>query len=228
MSSLQTVWVLLPLLLPGGAAACWGDVAQRFGLPVALLHAVAKVESNLDPRAINRSHEPRTGTYDIGLMQINSFHLRSLQPYGINEAALLDPCTNLQIGAWLLADAIARHGMTWNAVGAYNASCIHLKGEACVRARATYAWKVYRQLQAVDRPPKPSEPSAYPAMSTRPTSLAGRRAAAQEHGEALTPSSDHLSHPALALALKPSDSLSSELSHRSKPTQRRVVQELTH
>lgn len=138
-------WVL-SLCLPLRAWACWDEAAQRYGVGAALLYAIARVESDLDPKAINRSHLQRTGSYDIGLMQINSSHLRRLARYGITEAQLFDPCTNIQVGAWLLADTFARHGVTWNAVGAYNAACSQLEGEACSAARAAFAWKVYRRL----------------------------------------------------------------------------------
>jgi soluble lytic murein transglycosylase-like protein len=140
-----TAFTLLAAL-PTGAWACWAEAAQRYGVPAELLYAIARTESNLNPQAVNRSHFQRTGSYDIGLMQINSGHLRTLARYGIRESDLYEPCTNLRVGAWLLADSFSRRGMSWDAVGAYNAACSQLKGDDCAQARAKYAWRVYRRL----------------------------------------------------------------------------------
>jgi soluble lytic murein transglycosylase-like protein len=149
--------------LPTRALACWDDAASRHGVSAQLLYAIARVESDLNPQALNRSHQQRTGSYDIGLMQINSAHLPALARFGISESDLYSPCTNIHVGAWLLAQTLARQGFTWNGVGAYNAACTQLKGAACHNARRRYAWKVYRRLPA----------SAIP--SSRPT-------AAQQQG----------------------------------------------
>ena len=111
---------ILLLCAPLHAMACWEQAAQRYGLAAELLYAVARVESDMNPRAVNRSHLQRTGSYDIGLMQINSSHLRTLARHGISEAQLYEPCTNIHVGAWLLAHSFARNGVTWDAVGAYH------------------------------------------------------------------------------------------------------------
>lgn len=89
----RTLLVTLSMLcgMPLGALACWDEVAQRHGVPADLLYAVAKVESGLNPKAVNRAHVQRTGSIDIGLMQINSRHLPKLAKRGITESNLFEP-----------------------------------------------------------------------------------------------------------------------------------------
>ena len=51
------------------AQACWDDAAQRYQVSSALLYAIARTESGLNPQAVGRNGN---GSRDIGLMQINS------------------------------------------------------------------------------------------------------------------------------------------------------------
>ena len=122
------------------AYACWEAAAIRYGVSSELLYAIARTESALDPQAVGHN---QNGTRDIGLMQINSAWLPKLATHGIGEHELLEPCTNIQVGAWILAGNVQRLGYTWDAVGAYHA--------ANPARRRAYAERVYRQIAEVSR-----------------------------------------------------------------------------
>jgi hypothetical protein len=163
--------VLLALSVLPGARACWSEAAHRHGVSPDLLVAIARVESGLDPFAVNRGHMATTGTVDIGLMQINSAHLPQLARHGIAESDLYDPCINIHVGAWILADLMVRHGATWDAVGAYNAACVHGRSDDCVRIRSRYVRKVYERLLAEGHRPSGAmgrHPAAAPSHSSAP------------------------------------------------------------
>jgi soluble lytic murein transglycosylase-like protein len=129
--------VVLISALPAFARAnCWVDAAQRHRVDPWLLYAIAKQESGLNPSARGSN---ANGSYDIGLMQINSSHLPVLQRYGIGEQHLYDPCVSIHVGAWILGANFQRMGYGWDAVGAYNAKS--------PEKRVRYAWKVFQQLE---------------------------------------------------------------------------------
>lgn len=111
--------ILLSIVLCADSHAdCWTDVETRFDVSRYLLLAIAQHESGLNPHAVNRN---KNGSYDIGLMQINTSWLPVLKPYGIGVVELKNPCVNLNVGAWILANNFILYGKNWRAVGAYNA-----------------------------------------------------------------------------------------------------------
>lgn len=120
---------------------CFTQAATRFGVDKQILVAIAQTESSLNPAVIGPRN--RNGTYDIGIMQINSAWLPTLNKLGIQERDLQGACTNIHVGAWILAKNIGRHGATWKAVGAYNAST--------PAKQVVYVNKVLRNYQLVGR-----------------------------------------------------------------------------
>lgn len=100
---------------------CFAAVGRYYHINPLLLRAIAKQESNFDPRAVNDSNT--NGSTDYGLMQINSMWLPILATIGIDAQRLLnEPCVNIAVGGLILHGNIKRYGMSWEAVGAYNAA----------------------------------------------------------------------------------------------------------
>jgi len=123
---------LFPLPAPAHPF-CFDEAGRAYGISPLLLRGIARVESNMNPAAINRNSN---GSMDVGLMQVNSYWLKTL---GTTSGELLrDPCYNVMAGAWILKGCMDRHGETWQAVGCYNASSRD--------KRVNYSWKVYREL----------------------------------------------------------------------------------
>lgn len=127
-----SLWLLL---LPSVCFGfCFQDAGREYAINPLLLETLAMIESNLNPKAINRNSN---GSFDVGLMQINSSWMGRLNRRA--EDLLSDPCANVMAGAWVLRHCLDAYGYTWQAVGCYNARS---SGK-----RIDYAWKVFRELK---------------------------------------------------------------------------------
>ncbi|MGZ8257012.1 MAG: lytic transglycosylase domain-containing protein [Gallionella sp.] len=120
---ISLICLIAPLLSFGAMAAendtkCFAQASARYGLPVALLRAVSRVESDGNIAAINVN---KNGSADYGHMQVNSYWLPTLAKFGITKTQLMDACTNTHVGAWIMASNISRMGYNWQAIGRYNA-----------------------------------------------------------------------------------------------------------
>jgi len=135
---------IVPMLLLAfpllACANCFHEAARTYDMPESLLRAIAQVETGGRdlPPSLNAN-----GSWDIGVMRINSGWLPQLRRYGITAAALSEPCQNIHVGAWILAANRQRYGAGWTAVGAYNVGCLALDKGECERRRAIYNAKVY-------------------------------------------------------------------------------------
>ena len=126
-----------------------------------LVQAIAEHESGLNPLAINiqgKGFYPKGrseaqaliqeamksgASYDVGIMQINSYWIKRLQ---LDPVSLLEPEINLSLGVKILKKEIERYGFTWKAVGSY-----HSPNET---RSNHYAWRIYNKAMKRNTTPK--------------------------------------------------------------------------
>jgi hypothetical protein len=113
-----TFYVLL-LASPGAFADCFDAAAAYHHVNGNVLRAIAWLESHNQPTA---EHKNENGSVDYGVMQINSIHLSQWAQYGVNRAALMQPCKNVYVAAWHLRHMMDRYGNTWSAIGSYHSA----------------------------------------------------------------------------------------------------------
>ena len=122
---------------------CFRRAADAHGVPLVLLLAVARGESDFDPKAHSRAEA-------LGVMQIR--WPTTARHLGIRRrSALFEPCTNIDAGARYLAELIERYGGDLRrAVAAYNygPGRIDTRG-ALPRGARWYADYVLRHLRYV-------------------------------------------------------------------------------
>jgi len=145
--------------------------AAEFGLSVDLLRAIGRVESGLNPWAVNvagqghqfsskeealdKLREARAAglSFDIGVMQINNWWL---DKSGLSLEAALEPMSNIRLGGWILKQELERYGNLRQAVGAYHSPQPHKAGPYAGRVLA--AMKKEDFMETAPAPFKPSAP----------------------------------------------------------------------
>lgn len=123
-------------------AFCFEEAGEMYGINPLILRSIARVESNFVPEAVNKNNN---GTFDIGLMQINTIWKPVLGEQ--RWKYLGDACYNTKTGAWILATCISRYGYNWKAIGCYNSQTPE-KSEA-------YSRKVFSHLKKLERHREP-------------------------------------------------------------------------
>ncbi|MGJ0637229.1 lytic transglycosylase domain-containing protein [Xenorhabdus bovienii] len=144
MNNKSKIFILImALIFPiSSNAFCFLSAGQTYEIDPLLLISIANVESSMNPKAIGLNKKNGVvKTEDLGLMQINTSWLPKLgKSFGITREKLLnDPCQNVYVGAYILANNISSNGVNWESIGAYNAGFKKANNEF----RLKYAKKVY-------------------------------------------------------------------------------------
>ena len=155
--SVHGIFVLI-IFTAVAQAFCFEEAGKAHGISPELLRSIARVESGFNYKAVNKN---RNGSRDLGLMQINSAWIDTLNLK--RDELITDPCYNVMTGADILRRCIDRYGYTWEAVGCYNAKS---KGK-----REGYSWKIYRELKREKTRSMARERDALPNTGTSVQSL---------------------------------------------------------
>lgn len=107
-----------------------------YDIPTSLLFAIISVESDFNPRAVNRNPNR---TYDYGLMSLNSRTFRSH-----SKAQLLEIQTNLRLGCEFLVNLKKRYKTWGEAVIHYNG--LYSKGAGSYMVKVMEQEREYERL----------------------------------------------------------------------------------
>jgi soluble lytic murein transglycosylase-like protein len=125
------------LLLPAVSHAhCFDYASRQFDIDIDIIRAIATAESSMRADVINVNTNK---SIDVGLMQINTIHRNEIKKVGLEVQDLLEPCTNVIVGTWLLDSAIKRaNGDIWQGVGYYHSGTKALQVKYISRVKIAY------------------------------------------------------------------------------------------
>ena len=114
---LKNLFILyLPLLLAftntveadnKGYKKCIEKSSKKYNIPIIMLEMIV---NKLEKGKKGMKNINKNGSYDMGIMQINSIHLPQLKKFNIDETELINNnCVNIDVGAWILAKEIRKN-----------------------------------------------------------------------------------------------------------------------
>ena len=175
--TLSAVLAAMPAVAQRVDDACFVAAEKKFSLPSGILRAIAKVESNFNPRAVNKSNA--NGTVDLGMMQINSIHLPRLAAAGWRAEDFWNPCKSIEAGAEILRAGIDAGGSLLAGLSRYNT------GQSSSPVGMQYAQKV---LAAAGSPGAGDLGVNVAAVASRSARVRVTIASVSPAGSSLTPS----------------------------------------
>jgi soluble lytic murein transglycosylase-like protein len=113
---------------------CINQAALHHHVPATMIVSVMQIENGRNGTAIKN----KNGTYDLGVMQINTSWLSTLKKFGISRSSLQhDACLNVDVGAWILAHSIAK-SEGWRGVGNYHSATPKFNKIYSAKVKAKY------------------------------------------------------------------------------------------
>lgn len=108
---------MIPIMINDVPLDCINRAAIIYKIPATLILSVLKQEGGKNGDAIKN----KNGTFDYGVMQINSTWLPKIAAYGYTKDDMqYNTCKNISVGTWILSQSIANGKNLWAGVGDYH------------------------------------------------------------------------------------------------------------
>lgn len=126
---------MLPVMINEVPVTCINKAAITYHVPVPIILSVIKKEGGHNGQAVKN----KNGTYDFGVMQINSSWLTRIAIYHYTrEDIQYDACKNVMVGTWILGRNIAAGKDLWRGVGNYHSHTPRFNHKYQIDIRASY------------------------------------------------------------------------------------------
>lgn len=127
----------MSLLIHDVPIECINQAATAYHVPATMIIAILKTEGGKNGEASKN----KDGSYDYGSMQINSCWLETIAHHGYTQHDIqYDPCKNVAVGAWILAQSMASGKNAWNGVGNYHSRTKHLNERYYLKVAKYHQW----------------------------------------------------------------------------------------
>lgn len=156
VSKIAGAALLLAIMSNFALADCFDRAGSYYSIDPDYLRAISWQESRFNNAAING--KSAGGTTDYCMMQINSRTLADLRreyPSLNKDKLYSSPCLCIHVGAMLLRRNFNKYGLSWLAVGMYNAGMSNK--QTSIQNRYNYAMIIndhYKKIKAgiIQRP----------------------------------------------------------------------------
>ena len=108
---------MIPVMINDVPIDCINHAAIIYHVPATVILSVMKKENGRNGEA-NRN---KNGTFDYGVMQINSIWLPRIAAYGYTKNDLqFNACKNVQVATWIIGQSMASGKSLWSGVANYH------------------------------------------------------------------------------------------------------------
>lgn len=108
---------MIPIAINDVPVTCINQAAIAYHVPATMILSIMKKEGGRNGQAVRN----KNGTYDLGVMQINTSWLPTLSRYGYTKEDIqFNACKNVMVGTWILANSVADGKTAWQGVGNYH------------------------------------------------------------------------------------------------------------